>query len=148
MTLTLGSVVAGIVPDLESRHFSVQGDIGNRFDVVAGQSADEWHIHLKAGEILEHETETQIILRVTADDGVNAPYQTGDITINVRDINNHAPILASNTPMSVEISESRTDADPPLPRLRRAMLMALPRIMRCVMISLAAMWAMFSPSTE
>ena len=112
VTLTLGSVVAGIVPDLLPRHFSVQGDIGKRFDVVAGDSADEWHIHLKAGEILEHETETQIILRVTADDGVNAPYQTGDITINVRDINNHAPILASNTPMSVEISESRTDADP------------------------------------
>ena len=112
VTLTLGSVVEGIIPDLESRHFSVQGDDGDRFEVVAGRTSAEWHIHLKAGEILEYETEPRITLRVTADDGANAAFQTGDITINVRDINNHAPILASDTPKSVEISESRTDADP------------------------------------
>ena len=110
VTLILSSQEAGIIPDLEPHHFSVQGDAGNRFEVVRGQFNTEWHVHLKANEILEYETETQITLRVTADDGVNDAYQTGDIIINVRDINNFAPVLVAS-PTSVEISESLTDAD-------------------------------------
>ena len=112
VTLILGSVVPGLVPDLLPRHFSVQGDAANRFVVVPGRTSAEWHLHLKAGEILEYDSEETITLRVTADDGANAPYQTGEFTISVRDINNYAPVLAFSTPANVEISEQHDSSDP------------------------------------
>ncbi|XP_071483449.1 cadherin-23-like [Diadema antillarum] len=78
------------------------------YDISTGNAEGTFHIGIQSGDItiveeLDRETQSQYVLTVVASDGQRQSNE--EVTINVLDVNDNAPVFSTSFPTTVSISE-------------------------------------------
>ena len=92
---------------IDSDDFQITGEQSNKFEIVDDNGV--WRLKLKANQSLNHEEDSTLNLQILVDDG-SRESEAKNITINVTDVNDNAPLLIAY-PSTANITENAVASD-------------------------------------
>ena len=92
---------------IDSDDFRITGEQSNKFEVVDDNGV--WKLKLQANQSLNYEEDSTLNLQILVDDG-SRESEAKNITINVTDVNDNAPLLIAY-PSTANITENAVASD-------------------------------------